>query len=272
MGAAAGYLREHDRDRYLATLVLPRHVRARAQALFAFSAEVAAVGARVSDPAAGEIRLRWWIDAIEGRGHGDVARHPLAAELLAAGLPAPPLLRLVRARRFDLYADPMPDLAGFEGYAGETASVPIQLVATMLNGGAEPASGDAAGHLGVAQALLGHLRAFGYHASRGRIFLPWSLFAASGVREGEVLGGVTSEGLLAALQQVRELAADHLGKARAAVAVLPRPARPAFAVIALLPWQLKAAEASADTPFAVPPERTDWRKIAALSSWMLRNG
>ena len=272
MTAAADHLREHDRDRYFATLVLPEAVRAKAQALFAFSSEVAGIAARVSEPNAGEIRLRWWTDAIEGQAHGDVGRHPLASELLAAGFPAPPLLRLIRARRFDLYADPMPDVASFEGYAGETASVLYQLVAMLLNNDEEPANGDAAGHLGVAQALIGHLRAFGYHSSRGRIFLPWSILEANGVREEEIFAGTVSEGLLAALQQVRELASDHLARARAAIAAEPRPLRPAFATIALLPHELRAAESMADVPFAVPRSRADWRKIAALSWWTWRNG
>ena len=92
-----------------------------------------------------------------------------------------PLLRLIAARRFDLYDDPMPDLASFEGYAGETVSVLYQLAAMILNGGGPVETGDAAGHLGVAHALIGHLRAFGYNASQGRIFLPWSVFAANGV-------------------------------------------------------------------------------------------
>lgn len=271
MGASADHLREHDRDRFFATLVLPEGVREKAQALFAFSSEIAGIAARVNEPNAGEIRLRWWIDAIEGQGHGDVARHPVAAELLAAGFPAPPLLRLIRARRFDLYSDPMPDVATFEGYAGETASVLYQLVAMLLNGGNEPPSGDAAGHLGVAQALIGHLRAFGYHSSRGRVFLPWSILEANGVRDEEVLSGTLSEGLLAALQQIRELAMEHLAKARAAIASTPKPLRPAFATIALLPWELKAAESMAETPFAAVPPRADWRKIAALSWWTWRN-
>jgi phytoene synthase len=165
----------------------------------------------------------------------------------------------------------MPDVATFEGYAGETVSTLYQLVAMLLNGGEEPESGDAAGHLGVAQALIGHLRAFGYHSSRGRIFLPWSIFAANGVREEEVFGGVVSEGLLAALQQARDLAVDHLHRARRAIFATPAALRPAFAMIALLPFELRAAESMADAPFAVPRTRADWRKIAALSWWTWRN-
>jgi phytoene synthase len=242
------------------------------QALYAFSADIASIPERAREPAAGAIRLQWWVDALEGRGRGAVRQNPLAAALLDAvaayGLPAGALIRLLNARRFDIYQDPMPDLETFEGYAGETVSTPYQLAAMILNGGAEIEPGDAAGHLGVAHALVGHLRAFGFNASRGRIFLPWSLLAASGVTEGEVLSGTDSEGLRAALGQVAELAWEHLGKAGAATAALPRPLRPAMAPLALLPAQLALAERG--PPFAHPTDIADWRKIAMLGWWSFR--
>jgi phytoene synthase len=269
---AAQFLRERDRDRYLATLVLGPEARPALTALYAFNADVASVPERAREPAAGEIRLQWWTDALTGEGHGNVRSNPLADALLDAAaahdLPVAPLARLIAARRFDLYQDPMPDLPTFEGYAGETVSVLYQLGAMVLNGGPVE-TGDAAGHLGVAQALVGHLRAFGYNSSRGRIFLPWSVLAANGVTEGEVLAGQPSEGLAEAEGQLAEIAADHLRKAEAAIGELPRRLRPAFAPVALLRAQLRRLEFNA--PFAPPRELADWRKIAGLAWWRLTN-
>ena len=51
--------------------------------------------------------------------------------------------------------------------------------------------------------MTGHLRAFGYVASQGRIMLPWSIFQANGVRESEIFSGTNSEGLHEALGQLR---------------------------------------------------------------------
>ena len=265
-----------DRDRYLASLVLRPSHRLPVQALLAFSAEVASVRERAREPAPGEIRLKWWDDALSGTEHGAVRQNPIADALFDTieryRLPAGPLRRLVAARRFDLYDDPMPDVETFEGYAGETASVLYQLAAMILNDGAEVASGDAAGHLGVAHALIGHLRAFGLNASRGRLFLPLSIFSANGVRENEIFTGIVSEGLLAAHAQLTDLARDHLTKAEAAIRSLPRDLRPAFAMIGLLSWQLKAVEAGAESPFAPPHEVADWRRIARLMGWVWRRG
>lgn len=271
---AAQTLRASDRDRYLATLVLPAGAREDITAILAFNADVASIRDRVSGPAPGEIRLQWWNDALGGEGHGGVQQNPLADALLTAlerhALPAGTLLRLIGARRFDLYDDPMPDLETFEGYAGETASTLLQLSAMVLNGGAAVEPGDAAGHLGVAQAMTGHLRAFGHFAALGRIMLPWSIFEANGVREGEIFSGTDSEGLQAALAQIAELAQDHLDSARLAIAGLPAPLRPAFAILPIVEAQLRRWRGGGSTPYAMPAEEPDWRKIARVAWWALR--
>jgi phytoene synthase len=268
---ATQYLRENDRDRYLATLILGPKQREAMTALYAFSADIASVRERAREPAAGEIRLQWWADALVDAGHGAVRANPLADALLEViaeySLPAPPLSRMIASRRFDLYQDPMPDVATFEGYAGETASALYQLAAMILNGGRPVEPGDAAGHLGVAHALVGHLRAFGYNASQGRIFLPWDVFAACGVTEGEVLAGQASDGLGVALARLAEMADGHLAKADAAIAALPRGLRAAFAPIAVVKAQ--RARLQPETPFQRHEDLPDWRKIGSLMWWRL---
>lgn len=271
---AVHFLKRNDPDRYFASLLLPHGASEAVQALYAFNADVARVRDRAREPAPGEIRLQWWVDALGAEGHGAVRQNPLADALLDAvetyRLPTGPLRRLIAARRFDLYDDPMPDLPSFEGYAGETVSVLYQLAAMILNRGVEVETGDAAGHLGVAHALIGHLRAFGFNAARGQLFLPWSILAANGVNQREVFSGIVSEGLLAAHAQLVDLAADHLGKAAHAIAALPASLQPAFAPVALLHTYLKLVKSQAETPFAPPHGIADWRKIAILSWWAWR--
>lgn len=268
LAAAVATLRELDRDRYFATLFLPAASRPAIQALYAFSAEVAAVRERSREPVPGEIRLRWWADAIEGQEHGEVRQNPLADVLLdvikAYRLPPAPLLGLIDARRFDLYHDVMPDLPSFEGYAGETTAVLYQLATMILAGGQPTQAADAAGHLGVGQALTGHLRAFAYNASRGRIFLPWAVFSACGVRQADVLAGRESAGLEVARQQFCDLAAEHLDKAEAAIRALPRPLRPAFLPVAITRAQLHRIAAEPQ-PFALPADIGDLGKLTRLA-------
>jgi phytoene synthase len=272
---AAEALRQGDRDRYLSTLVLDGAHRDAVTALYAFNADVASIRQRVSDPAPGEIRLQWWSDALEGQGHGAIRQNPVADALLDTmaryNIPAGTLLRLIGARRFDLYDDPMPDLESFEGYAGETVSTLYQLAAMILNDGETIETGDAAGHLGVAHAMIGHLRAFAHVSSQGRIVLPWSIMAANGVTEDEIFSGTASEGVVEALGQVADLAVEHVNKADTAIRKLPARLRPAFAQFAVLDAQLKLYLKHSAGPFALAPDEPDWRKIARLAWWSWRN-
>ncbi len=268
-------LRAGDHDRYLATLVLPAQHRDAVTALYAFNADVAAIRDRISNPAPGEVRLQWWSDALSGEEHGSIRQNPVADALLQTmeryNLPGGTLLRLIGARRFDLYDDPMPDLQSFEGYAGETASTLYQLAAMILNNGAPVETGDAAGHLGVAHAMIGHLRAFGYVSAQGRIMLPWTILEANGVREGEIFARTDSEGLHEALAQIAELATEHLRKAERAITLLPGALKPAFAPVAILRPQLAAFNQRKSSTFEPLPDDPAWRKIARLSWWGLRN-
>jgi phytoene synthase len=124
---------------------------------------------------------------------------------------------------------------------------------------------DAAGHLGVAQVLAGHLRAFGYNAARGRIFLPISILTANGVAESDILAGRSSEALTAALIQMRDLAVEHLALAQTAIRALPGKTKPVFAPASLLPMQLHRLARAGATPFVGPPDLDDWQKLAILA-------
>jgi len=274
-GFVSDYLKLHDRDRYNATLVLAEKTRPLAQALYAFGAEIAQVRERASEPAAGEIRLQWWVDVLQGQRGQEAEKNPLAAQLLAVlgrfKLPTPPLVRLLAARRFDLYDDPMADINSFEGYAGETNSVLYQLAAMIINDGKDAGAADAAGHIGVAHALAGHLRALPLTAGRGQIVLPWAVFAQTGAGEDEYLGGKSSPAIIEGCAILRKKAREHLEAASAAVAHLPSNIRPVFAHIAVLGMQLNQLEKYADTPFVIRPELANWQKIAALVWWSMRN-
>jgi phytoene synthase len=268
-------LRSADRDRYLAMLVLPQAKRGAIAALYAFAAEVALTSERAREPQAGEIRLQWWAEALEGEGYGDVRANPVAAGLLdtvrAYNLPAGTLLRLINARRFDLYQDPMPDVSSFEGYAGEVNATLFQLAGMILADGNTLEDGTASGHLGVAQALIGHMRAFGFNASRGRIFLPWSVLSANGVEETEIFSGQTSEGLVEAFGQFHDMARDHLDKAEAGIAAVPPVARPALAPLPVLRRQLALLQ-SQPSRYTAPRDLADWRKLLLMAGWAWRNG
>ena len=62
--------READHDRWLAGLYAPEGARKHLYALAAFHIEVSRLRAIVRQPLAGEIRLQWWREALEGARAG----------------------------------------------------------------------------------------------------------------------------------------------------------------------------------------------------------
>jgi phytoene synthase len=258
-------LRERDRERWLANLFAPAAVRADLNALYAFSGEIARARDVVREPMIGEIRLQWWRDVLSG---GDAAGHPVAAALLAAvrrhDLPLQPLENLVGAHVFDLYDDPMPALADFEGYAGETASILVQLSAMILTGKADPGTADAAGHAGVALSIASHLQGLPFEAARGQVFIPGDVLARHGASSDDIRQRRNVSGVKAAVAEMTEHAGHHLDRARAALAGVDPAALPAFLPLALVPGRLAAA-ARAENPLAEVRRLPGWR--AQLRLW-----
>lgn len=265
-------LKRHDHDRWLADLFLPESCRRHAHALHAFSHEVARVRESVRDALPGEVRLQWWVDAIEGETRGDVTAHPMAAALLDTirrfSLRRSGLVALVEARRFDLYDDAMPTLTDLEGYAGETASVLFQQVALLLDADAGRAAADASGHAGVAYALTGLMRALPLTARRNQVFLPLDLLGQHGLTADDVRAGQAGPELDAVLADVRAIATRHLDTARREVQALPPTLRPAFAGLGLVrPYLKRLARAAA---FGPPVDLPAWRKPIQLWSFARR--
>lgn len=225
-------VRHADKDRFLASLFSPEMARPHLLALYAFNAEIARVGERVSEPRLGEIRHQWWREAIEAIFLGQAPGHPVAQELAraieAGDLPKAALLGMIDARQFDLYDDPMPTTGDLEGYLGETSSTIIQLSALILAGAPALDCADAAGLAGVAHGIAGLLRSLPLHRASGQCYVPKSVLARHGTTPAALIAGRDTIGLEAALEELRNLATARLAQARAAKSRVPAAARPAF--------------------------------------------
>ena len=261
-------LRTHDRDRWLACMFAPTSARPRLDALYAFSLEIARIRETVSDPMPGEIRMQWWVDAIEGEARGDVRSHPVAAALIdtirAFSLPRAAFTDLVEARRFDLYDEPMADLKELEAYCGRTASALFRLASIILAEGAEPGGAEAAGYAGVAYALTGLLRSFPWLAARGQIYVPAEILERHGVTPAAALVRPAKPGLVAALADLRALARRRHGEALAHLAAVTPKARAAFAPLACAPLYLLAMERPDYQPFSSRIDVAQWRRQWAI--------
>jgi phytoene synthase len=269
---AAGVVRERDRDRYFADLFIPEAARKHVLALHAFDAEIVRIRSAVSEPALGEIRQQWWRDVLSGEREGE--ENPVAEALLATlaafRLPVEPLVALIDARTFDLYNDPMPTLADFEGYAGETVSVLFQFAAIILNGGTDPGAADAAGHAGVAMALTKAVKELPRDTSRRQLFLPSDRLEEHGVIVDELFAGRTTPGLIKATEELRDTARDHRSKALAAMIKLPGDVRSAFLPLALVDADLNRLDRHGKEPLRPLPEMAQWRRQWGL--WRASRG
>ena len=151
----ADQARTHDFTAYAASLFVSPEPRRAWLALAAFNADVAHIRDHISQPMPGEIRLQWWRDTLTGTGEGEQG-NPVAAELLRFvkryDLPVDTLVRLIDAHVFDVYDDPMPDMAALEAHCRDTSAATYALRAKIL-GDASPEILRIAEHAGIAEGL-----------------------------------------------------------------------------------------------------------------------
>ncbi len=219
-------LRERDRDLWLACLFAPQPARRHIHAVYAYAIEASDVRARVSQPLLGEMRLRWWGDALTSDGGEGVRAHPVADALLDTvarfDLPRPELVALADAHVADLYDDQTPDLATLEAYCRLTSAGPMRWAARILDADPSPAFDEA----GLAFGLTRILRA------PAGAFIPLDLLARHGADVH-----TDSPALRAAHADLRHKALAHYETARHAAETL-RKGREALLPAATVPVYL----------------------------------
>ena len=256
-------LRASDKDRFLSALFAPAEHRSALHALYAFNVEVTRVRELVKEPLAGEIRLQWWREALAGERREEARGHPVAAALVQViskySLPLVLFDELIEARRFDLGSELMGSIEEVEHYARRTSSSLIELAARILDrdGGAPSIAGPA----GVSLGVTGLLRLLPLDAARGRLFIPADLLGRHGIVPQDIFAGRSSNGLTAALADMRNLAAGHYRQARALAAGAGQRSIAAWLPAALVPLHLRALERGEREPFRsveVPQWRRQW--------------
>lgn len=266
-------VRARDFRTYAASLFVSPDARRAWIALAAFNAEVSYVRDHVSQPLPGEIRLQWWRDVLTGEGQGsrgEAEANPVAAELLRAiaryDLPVETFVRLIDAHVFDVYDDPMPDMAALEAHCRDTSAAMFALRARVL-GAASPDVARIADHAGIAEGLTDVMLALPRHAARRQLYLPGDLMNLHGVIGEEVFLSQDNASLKDALAHLRREARSQLEQALAMLANAPSAVRPAFLPLAVIGKILTRLESS--EPFAPPSLSrlgilwTTWRAASA---------
>lgn len=256
----ADLVRAADRDRYLAALFAPAEHRGALFALYAFASELARVRDVARQALPGEIRLQWWSDVLNGERGGEASASPVASALRRTieryQLATETLLALVEARRFDLYDEPIGDVAAVEDYARSTSSLPMALAAKILAGVEAQAVAEPAG---IAHGICAILRDFPLHAARHQLYVPREVLERHQVQTSELFAGRSSPALNAALAELRRIARAHLANARERMSAVPAAALPAFLPIAVVGRSLDRLDrADAFSPRELPAWRRQW--------------
>jgi phytoene synthase len=245
-------VRSHDFDRYAATLFVPADKRRSLLALYAFNTEITRVRELVKQPLPGEIRLQWWTDMLAGAGHGDVEQNPVAAELLLAirahDLSIDRLSKLIDVHIFDLYNDPMPDLALLESHFRDTLGTLLFSSAKILGDGSE-ASAHVAEHAGLAQGVARIIARLPYDTMRRQLFVPQDMLLQNGSSADQMFAGKMTPGIRATLDRLISGAQEQLATAQGMLADVSPAARTAFLPMALVMHDLAQMARADHDPF-----------------------
>ena len=252
----AALVREHDRDRYLASLFAPAARRAALHALYAFAIEIGRVRDVAREPMPGEIRLQWWREVLDGKRDGEAAAHPVAAALVATvarhRLDPARLTAFIDAHTFDLYDEPLKTLDDLDNHAALTEGLLMSAGAKIL--GHEGFAVEAlTRHAGIALTIAGLLLALPKHAARHQLYVPLEVLERHGVDRETVFAAQESDALRRALAELRRHARRQLQAATLEAGEAPAGVMPVLLPLALIGPTLGRMDRRGYEPFAPEP-------------------
>jgi len=218
------YVKKHDYENFVATLLLPRHYLTHAIALRAFNVELAQVGSQTSEPLAGLMRLQFWREELDCMYDGRAKEQPVATllgqTLKYTSLSQRWLRSLIDSREHMLHKKRFSSIEDIETYAEQSNSCLYYLI--LQAGGFQSAEADhAASHLGKAEGLLKVVRGVAPLAKAGTVMLPMALLAEKGVTDEQVLRGESSQAMSDVIYELACAAHQHLDHARSLAAGFP---------------------------------------------------
>ena len=274
--AVASLVRRRDLDRYWSALFAPAPKRAGLLALYAFNAELDHILSLVSEPMAGQVRFKWWRDAVDFAAPGTRTGNPVADALSIAvaqyGLSKDRLTSMVDARVPAMFGEAPADERAMKASLRETEGAVFELAAAIL-GDRSASALTASGHAGVAYGLTATLIKLPFLASRQKAVLPSSYLEGRGIDLTAIHRGEASENFGAAIADLRGVASRALQHFRALTGDLDATAWPAFLPLTLVKPYLKAMSAPDYNPLhtvvAISPLRRFWRLWRAARRRML---
>lgn len=258
LSAVGELARDGDPDRFHAALFAPPEVRDGMFAVIALNVELAKIAVTVSEPLLGEIRLQWWVEALDDLFQNGVRRSHEILEALPATLSPDVVRALIDARRFDIHDAPMADRAALDAYLAATG------------GGVSRLMAEAAGATGEALEIAGGV---GWSEATGRLIEALPRLYHEGISPipvdgeldlNELAEGRTPEPLAAALRPLAMDALHRLSALRRRRQQLPADARASCLSAHIYEGTLQRAAAPDFTIFMSPDRPSPFRARITL--------
>ena len=259
-------LRQGSKSFFAASLLLPRHVREPATALYAFCRVADDAVDLSDDPVAAVAGLRLRLDAIyAGRPQDDPVDRALAAVAGQFALPRTHLDALLEGFLWDAEGRRYEDLAAVRAYGARVAGT-VGVMMTLLMGERSAAALARACDLGIAMQLTNIARDVGEDALNGRLYLPADWLRDAGVDPDAWLADPRPDPRVAAVvERLLEEAARLYVRSRDGIALLPPDCRPSIHAARLIYAEIGAEVARADhdsvSRRAVVPGKRKWRLL-----------
>ncbi|XP_017886003.1 NADH dehydrogenase (ubiquinone) complex I, assembly factor 6 [Ceratina calcarata] len=209
-------VRKNDYENFLCTLLLSPEIRAAAFAIRAFNVEVAQVKDQVSNHMIGEMRLKFWNDALNNTYKGNPPQSPVMLELHRIlqkhSLSKHYFKRLIDIRLEKLHEYLFHDIAEIERYA-EYSNSSIYYLLLQAHGINDMNADHAASHLGKAHGIVNLVRSVPYNAMKRVNMLPQDILMKHSVSTEAVLQGSSSKNLENVIYDVASCGKLHLDAA-----------------------------------------------------------
>jgi 15-cis-phytoene synthase len=222
-------LRNGSKSFFAASLLLPRHVREPATALYAFCRVADDAVDLTDDPVSAVAGLNHRLDSIyAGAPADDPVDRALAAVVSGFALPRAHLDALLDGFVWDGEGRRYETISDLRAYAARVAGT-VGVMMTLLMGERSAHTLARACDLGVAMQLTNIARDVGEDARNGRLYLPQAWMREAGLDPDDWLRSPQHDDRLAGVvQRLLAEAADLYDRSRQGITLLPADCRPAI--------------------------------------------
>ncbi|XP_055685351.1 NADH dehydrogenase (ubiquinone) complex I, assembly factor 6 homolog [Lutzomyia longipalpis] len=227
-------VKNYDYENFLSLLLLENSLRRKAFSIRAFNVEIARVNSQVSEAKIGEMRLKFWEDAVDKVFNAKdvpIPEHPVVQELKntsrECSLSKMYFHRLIKSRK-RLGNVSFLTVKELEDYAEQTNSSVYYLM--LEAAGVKNIHADhAASHLGKAQGITNIIRSLPHQRRNAIIPIPQEILLRHGVSQERVFRDrADDKGVENCVFDIATVAHQHLAKARSLRDKIPRNCLPIF--------------------------------------------